>query len=113
MAEVNMKIRPSFYEGECAIVFSFSFVSASGPVGEAVVYTCEDKKSVTSTLSDSPCREKIAFVKELEITEEYKDASMEKMKHFLSILGINKCIPNTAYKLVNRAEYSSLTITSK
>ncbi|RFU60753.1 hypothetical protein [Peribacillus glennii] len=108
MAEVNMKIRPSFQEEECAIVFSFSFNSASGQVGVAVVYTCEEKKPMELTFGDSLCREKIAFVKEFEITEEYRDASMKKMTHFLNILGIKKCIPTTrcVSKFVDGAEYS-------
>lgn len=108
MIDVEMKIRPSFYDEECAIVFSFYFDVGAGKVGEAVIYTCEEKKPVLTSFNDSLCKEKIAFVKEISIVEEYKDASMKKMKDFLNILGIKKCIPHkrNVGELVNGAEDS-------
>lgn len=42
MLDINMKVNPSFFNDECAIVFSFSFVRESKKIGEAIIYTCEE-----------------------------------------------------------------------
>ncbi|MDQ0218461.1 hypothetical protein ELQ35_03685 [Peribacillus cavernae] len=97
MVDVNMKVQPSFFDKECAIVFSFYFDAAVGEVGEAVVYTCEEKNPVTLQGGNSLNKEKIAFVKEFSIVKEYQDVSLKKIKEFLNVIGIKKCITQTMH----------------
>jgi hypothetical protein len=91
MMDFNMEIQPSFFDDECAIEFSFYFEDAVRRIGEAVIYTCEEKKPIKG--NGHLGKEKIAFIKEFSILEEYEAASMKKIAHFLNVLGIKKCIP--------------------
>ncbi|MBR8644356.1 hypothetical protein KEH51_06005 [[Brevibacterium] frigoritolerans] len=52
MIDINMKVQPSFYDDECAIVFSFYFDKATRNIGEAVVYTCQksDEKNAAKII---------------------------------------------------------------
>ena len=100
MIDINMKVQPSFYDDECAIVFSFYFDRAAKKVGEAVVYTCkksnEKKYNQDDIDTDEPLdptsQEKIAYIKEFSIVDEYQASSMKKIQHFLDVIGIQNCI---------------------
>ena len=48
-------------------------------------------------------REKIAYVRECSIHDEYYEQSMEKISGFLKVIGINKCIDDQVFQkqLVN------------
>ena len=94
MIDINMKVQPSFYDDECAIVFSFYFDRATRKIGEAVVYTCEksNEKEGNQDHIDTNVQEKIAYIKEFSIVDEYQATSMKKIKHFLNVIGIKKCV---------------------
>ncbi|MDM5210201.1 hypothetical protein QUF94_01785 [Peribacillus sp. NJ4] len=94
MIDINMKVQPSFYDDECAIVFSFSFDKATRNIGEAVVYTCKksDGKEYSQDHIDTDVQEKIAYIKEFSIVDEYQATSMKKIQHFLNVIGIKKCV---------------------
>ena len=99
MIDINMKVQPSFYDDECAIVFSFYFVEATRKIGEAVVYTCDKSNCKivnhfidTSKKQDGQGHEKIAYIKEFSIVDEYQATSMEKIQHFLNVIGIKDCV---------------------
>jgi hypothetical protein len=92
LADINMKVLPSFYTEECAIVFSFYFDNTVKKIGEAVIYTCEEQ--VNQPLKKDSIRienEKVAYVKEFSIVEEYEHESFEQITHFLGMCGIKKC----------------------
>ena len=99
MLEINMKVNPSFFDDECAIVFSFSFVRESKKIGEAIIYTCEEsgEQEQIYKINDEQ-KEKIAYLREFSIMEEYHELSMKKIQHFLNIIGIKKCV--NQYNLV-------------
>lgn len=99
--DLDMKVEPRFIDHECAIIFSFYFRNASLKVGEAVIYTCEgelsapslDQHSIAaSRIETCKQKEKIAYITEMSIAENFRDESFIKMNEFLSILGINTCI---------------------
>ncbi|MFJ8070442.1 hypothetical protein ACIQZD_16025 [Peribacillus sp. NPDC096447] len=94
MIDINMKVQPSFYDDECAIVFSFYFDEATRKIGEAVVYTCKesDDKESSQDHIDTDVQEKIAYLKEFSIVDEYQATSMKKIQHFLNVIGIKKCV---------------------
>ncbi|MGG4265313.1 hypothetical protein [Peribacillus simplex] len=94
MIDINMKVQPSFYDEECAIVFSFYFDEATRKIGEAVVYTCKksDEKEYSHDYIDTDIQEKIAYIKEFSIVDEYQATSMKKIQHFLNVIGIKKCV---------------------
>ena len=94
MIDINMKVQPSFYDDECAIVFSFYFDKATRKIGEAVVYTCKksDDKESSQEHIDTDVQEKIAYLKEFSIVDEYQATSMKKIQHFLNVIGIKKCV---------------------
>lgn len=98
MNEISMKIHPSYFDDECAIVFSLYFNQATREIGEAVIYTCEDpsiskvRNHLGPMCEEDDQKEKIAYLKEFSIVEEYRDLSMKKITHFLNVLGIKKCI---------------------
>ncbi|WP_199880693.1 hypothetical protein [Bacillus massiliglaciei] len=96
MENVSMKVIPSFYDEECAIVFSFSFSEEANKIGEAVIYTCNDTKYTgpdQSALYSAPSScEKIAYIKKFSIMDEYKALTMKKIQHFMNIIGIQRCI---------------------
>lgn len=98
--ELDMKVEPRFIDHECAIIFSFYFRNASLKVGEAVIYTCEEElslplleqPSIAASIETCKQKEKIAYITEMSIAENFRDESFIKMNEFLSILGINTCI---------------------
>ncbi|RLQ96818.1 hypothetical protein [Falsibacillus albus] len=101
MNELEMKIEPSFVEEDLAIVFSFDFMRFSKKMGEAVVYTFSETQdpswesfSSTEYIELMPALKnqngKIAVIHDITILEEYKKQSMNKMFHFLKIIGISK-----------------------
>ncbi|AOH57148.1 hypothetical protein ACQKGI_16120 [Peribacillus muralis] len=94
MLDINMKVQPSFYDDECAIVFSFYFDKATRKIGEAVVYTCKKSNGKESNQDhiDTDVQEKIAYIKEFSIVDEYQATSMKKIQHFLDVIGIKKCV---------------------
>ncbi|MGG3495767.1 hypothetical protein ABES08_08215 [Peribacillus simplex] len=94
MIDINMKVQPSFYDEECAIVFSFYFDEATRKIGEAVVYTCKksNEKEYSHDHIDTDVQEKIAYIKEFAIVDEYQATSMKKIQHFLNVIGIKKCV---------------------
>ena len=100
MIDINMKVQPSFYDDECAIVFSFYFDEAARKIGEAVVYTCDKTNCKEVTLNyvdtheeqDGRGQEKIAYIKEFSIVDEYQATSLEKIQHFLNVIGIKDCV---------------------
>ncbi|MGG3942811.1 hypothetical protein ABEV54_15375 [Peribacillus psychrosaccharolyticus] len=98
MLDINMKVNPSFFDDECAIVFSFSFVRESKKIGEAIIYTCEESGEEEIYAIHDEQKEKIAYLREFSIMEEYHESSMKKIQHFLKIIGIKKCI--NQYNLV-------------
>lgn len=108
MIDINMKVQPSFYDDECAIVFSFYFDRAAKKVGEAVVYTCKKSNEKkynqdnidTDELLDPTSQEKIAYIKEFSIVDEYQASSMKKIQHFLDVIGIENCIGQDHQKKV-------------
>ncbi|WP_108670262.1 hypothetical protein [Peribacillus acanthi] len=92
MMDISMQVNPSFFDEECAIVFSFYFKNESMKIGEAVIYTCaEDGTCVEQNNEILNCYEKVAYLKEFTIMKEYEEQSMNKIEHFLHILGIKKC----------------------
>ncbi|WP_285767886.1 hypothetical protein [Peribacillus sp. SI8-4] len=97
MIDINMKVQPSFYDDECAIVFSFYFDEATRKIGEAVVYTCEESKEEECNQDhiDTDVQGKIAYIKEFSIVDEYQATSMKKIQHFLSVIGIKKCVKHS------------------
>lgn len=109
MVDINMKIHPSFYDDECAIVFSFSFIRDTQKIGSATIYTCEETGSSPGRPAEwlyeeeNDPREKIAYVRECSIHDEYYEQSMEKISGFLKVIGINKCIDDQVFQkqLVN------------
>ncbi|MEK3798634.1 hypothetical protein MHI18_10245 [Peribacillus sp. FSL H8-0477] len=98
MLDINMKVNPSFFDDECAIVFSFSFIRESKKIGEAIIYTCEESGEEEIYAIHDEQKEKIAYLREFSIVEEYHEPSMRKIQHFLNILGIKKCV--NQYNLV-------------
>ena len=101
MIDINMKVQPSFYDDECAIVFSFYFDRAAKKVGEAVVYTCKKTHEHRHTLDNIDTGEhndpksgqdKVAYLKEFSIVDEYQASSMKKIQHFLDVIGIENSI---------------------
>lgn len=100
--ELEMKVQPAFLDDECAIVFSFYFSKASRKIGEATIYTYEEKAADQKRVTDiegymrgkrkSNGSGKVAYMKEFSICEEYEDISLNKMMHFLEIIGIQTCI---------------------
>ncbi|MFF2287577.1 hypothetical protein [Peribacillus butanolivorans] len=94
MIDINMKVQPSFYDEECAIVFSFYFDKATKKIGEAVVYTCKksNEKGYNQDNIDTDIQENIAYIKEFSIVDEYQATSMKKIQHFLDVIGIKKCV---------------------
>ncbi|WP_077215013.1 hypothetical protein [Bacillus dakarensis] len=98
--DIEMKIQPSFIDHECAIVFSFYFSKNAKKIGEAVVFTygeapCEEIESNRRTTTHhhpAGQKKKIAYLKEHTICEEYIKISLNKIHHFLNIIGIHTCI---------------------
>ncbi|WP_163102080.1 hypothetical protein [Peribacillus alkalitolerans] len=92
MMDISMQVNPSFFDEECAIVFSFYFKKDFMKIGEAVIYTCaEDGAYVEERNEKRECYEKVAYLKEFTIIKEYEEHSINKIEHFLHILGIKKC----------------------
>ncbi|WP_409303119.1 hypothetical protein [Peribacillus sp. SCS-155] len=92
MIDINMRVRPSFYDEECAIVFSFYFHDKLKKLGEAIIYTCEAPVGrLVKNESVSRISEKVAYIKEFTIVKEYEALSLEKIKQFLKMCGIKTC----------------------
>lgn len=101
--DIEMKIQPSFIDHECAIVFSFYFSRDAKKIGEAVVYTydekpCEDEDLKITANADQQSR-KVAYLKEISICEEYIKLSLSKIYHFLNVIGIHTCITQKREKV--------------
>ncbi|PLS17779.1 hypothetical protein CVD28_08740 [Bacillus sp. M6-12] len=92
MVDISMKVHPSFFDEECTIVFSFYFDREARKIGEAVIYTYEEKLRETREEGTNGNREKVAYLKEFSIVEEFEKESMKRIEHFLSAIGIKKCI---------------------
>ncbi|SFC22818.1 hypothetical protein SAMN05443252_102291 [Bacillus sp. OV322] len=101
--DINMKVQPSFFDEECAIVFSFYFDQEAKKIGEAVIYTCEEEDCLKKDCqADSKeLKEKVAYVEQFSIVKEYQSASMEKITQFLNILGIKKCRQRRIEEVLN------------
>ncbi|WP_153126516.1 hypothetical protein [Peribacillus tepidiphilus] len=91
MVDISMTVNPSFFDEECAIVFSFYFKHASKKVGEAIIYTCAEDGSILEGFKNT-CQnyEKVAYFREFSIIEEYEEQSLHKIEQFLKVLGIKK-----------------------
>lgn len=100
--DLEMKVQPAFLDDECAIVFSFYFCKASRKMGEAIIYTYDEKAADQKRVTDieaymrkkrkSHGAGKVAYMKEFSICEEYEDISLNKIMNFLEIIGIQTCI---------------------
>ncbi|WP_113928335.1 hypothetical protein [Bacillus sp. P14.5] len=91
MSEIEMKVIPSYIDDELAIVFHFEFKTSQMKVGEAKVYTYKLTDSPLKNTSDGPKsfrRNKYAVLKEIDIFEEYRYLALNKISHFLKIIGI-------------------------
>jgi hypothetical protein len=77
MAEdIEMKVLPSYIDGECTIVFSFRFLKGSIKIGEVIIQTCKPNSN--------------AYCCKFSIAEEYKQSSMMKLMSFLKIIGVQE-----------------------
>ncbi|RIW36069.1 hypothetical protein D3H55_06315 [Bacillus salacetis] len=89
MSEIEMKVIPSYIDDELAIVFHFEFKTSQMKVGEATVYTYKLTDSHSQTAGPKGFRKnKYAVLKELEILEEYRYIALNKVSHFLKVIGI-------------------------
>jgi hypothetical protein len=91
MNSIEMNIVPSYVDDELAIVFHIEFTQYSQKIGEAKVYTYNHGKAgeSTSRTAASSANQKYGVLKEFNVIDEYSQISMNKMRHFLKIIGIS------------------------
>ncbi len=101
MNALEMKVMPSFQEGSCSILFSFYFQEEEKKIGEAVICTCSEafftdgnqtemEMSLAFMSENIHCEKKIAYLKEFQVMDEYKQDSMGRIQDFLRIIGISE-----------------------
>ncbi len=105
--ELDMKIQPMFLDDECAIVFSFYFKKAAQKIGEAIIYTCTcnytplEKQHFDLVHNEFQNGEKVAFVESFTVVEEFRSATYEKIREFLSVIGIQNFYSNVDKRMLS------------
>ena len=94
MKSISMKVNPLYSDVDLSIVFQFEFSKGDCKIGEAMVSTYplttsnrtfnKSKNLVTSKV------EKCAVIDVFEILSDFGDPCMNKLKHFLTIIGIKE-----------------------
>ncbi|GLB60213.1 hypothetical protein [Cytobacillus sp. NCCP-133] len=104
--ELEMRILPSFCEEKCAIIFSVHFKLEKQKIGEAIIYTCSEgyqpEDLSPSKNSKFNLKQKIAYIREFEVIEEYKAKSLKHVLEFLKVIGIQNYMfkkENTEHQL--------------
>ena len=94
MQNISMKVNPLYSDMDMSIQFHFEFSKGDCKVGEAMVSTyAMDNKQVTYRKSQggtSTSIEKCAVIDRFDVVGELGEASMNKLRHFLKVIGMKE-----------------------
>ena len=92
MIDINMKVQPSFYDEEVPLCFFYFNKATKKSVKLRYTHAKINEKGYNQDNIDTDIQEKIAYIKEFSIVDEYQATSMKENSTFLDVIGIKKCV---------------------
>jgi hypothetical protein len=96
MSNINMKVNPLYSDVDLSIQFHFEFIQGENKIGESLVSTYmnpneQNEQQKTNTASITFIRrQKCAVIDRFEIINDSHEYCMNKLKHFLQVIGIKE-----------------------
>ena len=93
MKNISMKVNPLYSDVDLSIVFQFEFSKGDCKIGEAMVSTYAMNNNATYLKSQQVTAakiEKCAVIDQFEIAGELEKPCMQKLKHFLKVIGMKE-----------------------
>jgi hypothetical protein len=103
MSNINMKVNPLYSDVDLSIQFHFEFIQGETKIGESLVSTYINpnepnvQQKANSTSITFIRKQKCAVIDRFEIINDSHDYCMNKLKHFLQVIGIKEV--HTGYDL--------------
>ncbi|MGG1630953.1 hypothetical protein [Rossellomorea sp. NRS-1567] len=93
MKSISMKVNPLYSDMDMSIQFHFEFSKGDCKVGEAMVSTYAMNNNVSYRKSRGVTAtkvEKCAVIDRMEVINEMEDLCMNKLQHFLKVIGMTE-----------------------